>query len=372
MTYNLKREACERDGVPFDRDSEFDSQQTIDLIATALRGAGHTVQLVEATADLPQWFLAHEVDLVFNIAEGIHGEHREAQVPAVLELLGIPYTGSNSVTLSLALDKAKAKQILASEGLPTPAWQLWPNAATPLDPRLTFPRIVKPNREGSSKGIWRENVVRDEAALRRQAAFLMARYQQELLVEEFIQGTELTVGVLGPEALPILEIDFTPCRGSGEYFYSWRMKEFQGDAARGLAPALHCPARLDARMTAILQDTARRAHRALGCADVSRTDIRLRADGTPFVLEVNPLPGLHPSDSNFPVMAAAAGYTHQALIQRIVELAMSRRHQISRVRPTARVAGDARIGTAVPPQKPSASGLAESRGGFGRSRTKEE
>jgi len=324
LTYNLRREVYERDGVPYDGDSEFDSQKTIDTIVTSLRAFGHTVHLVEATEDLPQWFLTHAVDLVFNIAEGTHGPHREAQVPAILESLGVPCTGSNSITLALALDKAKTKQILACEGIPTPPWQLLPTPHALLNPRLEFPLIVKPNREGSSKGIWRESVVGDEPSLRRQVAQLYERYRQEILVEEFIDGIELTVGVMGHEPLPILEIDFTPCRDSGEFFYSWRMKEFQGNRSMGLSPALHCPARLEASLTARVQDMAVRAHRALGCADVSRTDIRLRADGTPFVLEVNPLPGLSPLDSNFPVMTTAAGFSHEALIQRIVELAMAR------------------------------------------------
>lgn len=282
------------------------------------------MSLAEATQALPQWFLAHRVDLVFNIAEGTRGEHRESQVPAILESLGIPFTGSGSVTLALALDKAKTKQILAFDGVATPAWQLFPTPTTPLNPKLGFPLIVKPNREGSSKGIWRESVVGDEAALRRQVACVYERYRQEVLVEEFIEGLELTAGVLGDEPLPILEIDFSSCQRSGERFYSWRMKEFQGDASMGLAPALHCPARLDAATAARVQAIALRAHRALGCADFSRTDIRLRADGTPFVLEVNPLPGLSPLESNFPAMTSAAGLSHHALIQRIVALAMAR------------------------------------------------
>ena len=180
MTYNLRRQVCEQGGLPCDGDSEFDNQDTIDTIVSALRSYGHTVHLVEATTDLPHWFLSHEVDLVFNIAEGLHGEHRESQVPAILESLGVPFTGSNSITLALALDKAKTKQILASEGIPTPT--------TPLNPRLAFPLIVKPNREGSSKGIWRESVVADEASLRRQVAIVYERYHQEVLVEEFIEG----------------------------------------------------------------------------------------------------------------------------------------------------------------------------------------
>ena len=282
------------------------------------------MHLVEATSVLPQWFLTHTVDLVFNIAEGTHGEHRESQVPAILESLGVPFTGSNSVTLALALDKAKTKQILASEGIPTPPWQLFPTPSTLLSPRLEFPLIVKPNREGSSKGIWRESVVGDKAALRHQVTHVYERYRQEVLVEEFIDGVELTVGIIGHEALPILEIDFSPCQPSAEFFYSWRIKEFQGDAARGLAPSLHCPARLNGPTSAQVQDVALRAHRALGCVDFSRTDIRLRADGTPFVLEINPLPGLSPLESNFPMMTTAAGISHHALIQRIVELAMAR------------------------------------------------
>jgi D-alanine-D-alanine ligase len=271
-----------------------------------------------------------------------------------MESLGVRFTGSGSVTLALALDKAKTKLILLSEGIPTPAWQLFATPQTPLDPRLVFPLIVKPNREGSSKGIWRESVVEDHAALRRQVARVYELYRQEVLVEEFIHGTELTAGVLGEAALPILEIDFSSC-SKDEYFYSWRMKEFQGNASMGLTPALHCPARLDAAAAARVQDLALRAHRALGCNDFSRTDIRLRADGTPFVLEINPLPGLSPVDSNFPIMTAAAGLSHAALIQRIVSLALARYGRGAARRPIQPAADT------HPPQARSSNPLAVSR-----------
>ena len=338
---------------PLDVDSEFDTQSTIDTIVTALQSAGQTVHLVEANEEMPHWFLTHRVDLVFNIAEGLRGAHRESQVPALLESLSIPCTGSNSVTLALALDKAKTKIILAAEGIPTPRWQLFPTLETTLKPHLEFPLIVKPNREGSSKGIWRESVVGDEAALRRQIQRIFNQYRQEVLVEEFIDGKELTVGVLGQEALPILEIDFSPCRTSGEYFYSWRMKEFQGDVTRGLIPALYCPARLTPETTAHVQAIALKAHKALGCGDLSRTDIRLRADGMPFVLEVNPLPGLSPLDSNFPLMTQAAGLSHDALIRRIVALAMARG--------TVRALEAPGRGTVTPQEPAPSHGLAESR-----------
>lgn len=313
--------------MPFDFYSEFDSPDTIEAIAGALRAGGHQVELVEADEQLPTWFLTHPVEVVFNIAEGTHGAHRESQVPAVLEALQIPFTGSNSVTLALALDKAKTKQVLAYEGIPTPAWQLFTDPDTALDQRLVFPLIVKPNREGSAKGISRESVVHEEATLRHQVSRILAQYHQEVLVEEFIEGRELTIGVLGnhqPQALPVLEIDFATCQRSGEFFYSWRMKEYQGHDELGLTPHLHCPARLSPELTASVQAIALRAHRALGCADLSRTDIRLRDDGTPFVLEVNPLPGLDPLESNFPIMTNAAGMAYPVLINRLVELAVGR------------------------------------------------
>ncbi len=313
--------------VPFDFYSEFDSPATIESIAQALRTSGHTVHFVEADDELPRWFQTHAVDLAFNIAEGVRGAHRESQVPAVLETLGVPFTGSNSLTLALTINKAKTKRILAYEGIPTPAWQLFTAPDQPLNPQLTFPLIAKPNREGSAKGISRESVVSDEAGLRRQVRRIVEQYHQEALVEEFIDGAELTVGVLGnddPQVLPILEIDFSSCGASGEFFYSWRMKEYQGDESLGLTPRFYCPARLSQELTAKVQTIALRAHQALGCLDLSRTDIRLRADGTPFVLEVNPLPGLDPHESNLPIMVAAAGIPYPVFMHRIIDVALAR------------------------------------------------
>lgn len=296
-------------------------------IAGALRAGGHEVMLVEADRRLPEWLRAHPVDVAFNIAEGFDGDNRESHTPALLEFLGIPHTGSSATTLAIALDKARTKQLLLAEGIPTPAFQLFVAGTEPLDPRLRFPLIVKPNREGSAKGIGLESVVQDAPALRRQVRRVRQAYRQEALVEEFIAGTELTVGVLDdgvPRALPVLEIDFAPCRASGEYFYSWRMKEYQGDIAQGLVPRLHCPARLSDDVTARVQALAVRAHRALGCDDLSRTDIRLRADGAPFVLEVNPLPGLDPTESNLPFIASEAGLSYPRLINGILASAVDR------------------------------------------------
>ena len=343
MVYNLKRPVRAHDALPVDFYSECDSTSTIEAIAEALRRGGHAVHLVEADANLPAWLAAHPVNVVFNIAEGAAGPHRESQVPAILESLGIPFTGSDSVTLALALDKARTKQVLAYEGIATPAWQLFEHVEAALNPKLAFPLIVKPNHEGSAKGIWRDSVVRDEIELRRQIRRILEQYRQPALVEEFIDGIELTVGVLGNApsmALPVLEIDFASCATSGEFFYSWPMKEYQGDIARGLAPTFHCPARLEVSSTRKIQALAIRAHQALGCREFSRTDIRLRADGVPFVLEINPLPGLDPSESNFPIMTTAAGLSYPTVINRLVEMAVVRSRGSARLQePPSHIVG---------------------------------
>ena len=321
LTHNLKPVVHPAD-VPEDAYSEFDSVQTVQAIAAALRAHGHRVELVEATRDLPAWFRAHPVDLVFNIAEGIGGEARESRVPAILDFLDIPYTGSGVLSLALALDKAKAKYLFQAGGIPTPGFQLFTDPAQLLDASLRFPLIVKPNREGSGKGIWASSVVTTPQELHTQIREVWARYDQPVLIEEFIEGTELSVGVFGnapARAFPILEVDFSTCEGSGERFYSWRMKEFQGNRALRLTPTFWCPARLPESVVARVQAAALAAHEVLDCRDVSRVDVRLDAQGTPFVLEVNPLPGLDPEESNFPRMAKAAGMTYEALIHGIVE-----------------------------------------------------
>ena len=323
LTYNLKPEAPSP-GDSEDAYSEFDSAKAVQQVAGALRAGGHHVYLVEATPDLPAWFRAHRVDLVLNLAEGASGEARESRVPAILDFLGVPYTGSGVLALALALDKGKAKQLFRANGIPTPAFQVVTRPGTPLDPALRFPLIVKPNREGSAKGIWASSVVTTPEEAARQVQRVLARYAQPALVEEFIEGTELTVGLLGDEVLPLLEIDFSSCEGSGERFYSWRMKEFQGDRARRLTPTFWCPARLAPAVAAGVRAAARCAHDVLGCRDLSRVDVRLAADGTPYVLEVNPLPGLDPEESNYPMMARAAGLDYPALLERLVQSAAAR------------------------------------------------
>lgn len=326
LTYNLKEKD---ESKPPDYFSEFDSQETIDAITSALRKKGHNVLPVEAgNPDIVSYFRKNRVDMVFNIAEGRAGKYRESQIPAILDYLKIPYTGSNTFALALALNKSATKKILKAEGIPTPRSQLFSRGSEKIDGALSFPLIVKPNFEGSAKGILSSNVVRDTEELYSRVRDLMKIYNQAILAEEFINGKELTVGVLENGStiiLPILEIDFSDCSGSGEYFYSWKMKEFQGNKEMGLVPHFYCPARLDKNTERLVKETALKTHRAVGCFDISRTDIRLNEEGVPYVLEINPLPGLNPKDSNFPIMAYAAGMQYDDLIETILLGAFKRR-----------------------------------------------
>lgn len=319
LTYNLKKKD---DTKPADYFSEFDSVETVDAISAALKSNGHVVDLVDVgEKDLFSFFKEAKVDLVFNIAEGKHGKFRESEIPAILDYLSVPYTGSNTFSLALALNKALTKKILKAENIPTPNFQLFVKGDEELDPGLRFPLIVKPNYEGSAKGIGVSNVVGTQDALFSKVKELMTTYKQGILAEEFIEGKELTVGILENgkvSVLPILEIDFSSCANSGEYFYSWRMKEYQGNTSLGLVPTFHCPARLDKEVEEQVKEVARRTHQALGCCGISRTDIRLSRENIPYVLEINPLPGLNPKESNFPIMAYAAGMKYEELIEAII------------------------------------------------------
>ncbi|MCI0585116.1 MAG: ATP-grasp domain-containing protein, partial [Chloroflexi bacterium] len=203
FTYNVKRV---HEG---DNEAEWDPPETIISIANALARHGHIVVHLEATPDLPRVLAEADVDLIFNIAEGVEGRNREAQVPALCELLGVPYTGSDSATLAIALDKALCKKVLMQHDILTPKFQVMDSERERLSKELQFPLIVKPNAEGSSKGIGATNVVDTEEELRAAVKKIVETYRQPAIVEEYIKGREFTVGLLGdkrPRVLPPMEI----------------------------------------------------------------------------------------------------------------------------------------------------------------------
>jgi D-alanine-D-alanine ligase len=310
FTYNVKRSA---DG---DDEAEWDPPETIIAIANALARQGHIVVHLEATPDLPRVLAEADVDLIFNIAEGVEGRNREAQVPALCELLGIPYTGSDSATLAIALDKALGKKVLLQHDILTPKFQLMESARERLDSEMRFPLIVKPNAEGSSKGIGSTSVVDTEEELRAAVKTIVERYRQPALVEEYIAGREFTVGLLGdkrPRVLPPMEIKFKAPQDSRPVYDYGVKQEWEKHVY------YECPAKLTESELKAMEKIARATFWALDCRDVARVDMRMDAEGRIYVLEVNPLPGLTPDYSDLVLIAKACGMQYDQLIAEIMQ-----------------------------------------------------
>ncbi len=310
FTYNVKRSA---DG---DDEAEWDPPETIIAIANALARQGHIVVHLEATPDLPRVLAEADVDLIFNIAEGVEGRNREAQVPALCELLGIPYTGSDSATLAIALDKALGKKVLLQHDILTPKFQLMESARERIAQDMKYPLIVKPNAEGSSKGIGSTSIVDNEEDLRAAVKDCVERYRQPALVEEYIAGREFTVGLLGdkrPRVLPPMEIKFKK-KDNPRPVYDYTVKQDWEEYVY-----YECPAKLTEAEQKAMEKIARATFWALDCRDVARVDLRMDAEGRIYVLEVNPLPGLTPDYSDLVLIAKASGMEYDQLIAEIMQ-----------------------------------------------------
>jgi D-alanine-D-alanine ligase len=321
ITFDLKADLPESANLPDDFQEEFDSPVTIEAIAFALRALGHEVQLLGDGRELLEHLLHDPPDFVFNIAEGQGiGRCREARVPAVLEMLGIPYTGSDPLTLAATLDKDVAKRLVQSAGVPVPRWTVL-EANHDLEllsvlSRLPYTTIVKPAWEGSSKGIRGNCVVDRPHELLEAVSTLREAHPQPILAEEYIAGEELTVGIVGntkPHILGILRV--VPNQPDERFVYSLEVKrDFRRQVRYEYWPA---------RRAEAVADAALNAYKALGCRDVSRIDFRLK-DGIPYFLEVNPLPGLNPESSDLVILSQLAGWSYEQLIQRILQAAGTR------------------------------------------------
>ena len=327
FTFNVKRIKPEIDGRK-DEEAEYDPPTTIQAVREAIAAAGHEVIDLEATTELPNVLAATPVDVVFNMAEGIKGRNREAVVPALLELLDIPYSGSDPTALSIALDKAIAKRIVRQHGILTPNFMTLTTGKERLPRDLKFPLIVKPNAEGSSKGVHRTSVVDTEAELREAAREMIAKYDQPALVEDYIAGREFTVGLLGerrPKVLPPMEVVFLA--KEAHPVYSFEYKQDWSSKIRYDVPAQLEPGQLKA-----LERAARECFIALGCRDVARVDFRMDLQGRVYFLECNPLPGLTPGWSDLVLIAKAAGLEYPALISEILSGAIRRYKERERER----------------------------------------
>jgi D-alanine-D-alanine ligase len=312
ITFDLKAELPAGHDLPDDHQEEFDSPATIEAIAAVLRARGHEVVALGDGPEMLRKLLADPPDMVFNIAEGQGtSRSREARVPAALEMLGIPYTGSDPLTLAVTLDKDVARRLVRSHGGIVPRGEVFaPDADLSIvrsRPELPYTTIVKPAWEGSSKGI-RGKCVVDTPAELADALEVRRDQRQPLLAEEFIAGEELTVGVLR----------VVPLKNNQRFVYSLEVKRDYANNVR-----YECPPKLPAEHLRAVEKAALLAYRALGCRDVSRLDFRLR-DGVPYFLEVNPLPGLNPETSDLVILSRMSGLGYEGLIEGILDAAMRR------------------------------------------------
>jgi len=340
---NLKKNAPTWVGMSPDYWDDLDSEETINAISAALESGGHQVTFVEGDVTLYDRLRELRPDICFNITEGHFGDSREAQVPAMLEMLRIPYTGSRLLTLALSLDKPMTKRVLSYHSLPTPPFQVFERLDEVLDPEMQFPLFVKPSREGTGMGITAESVVYDMGQLLRQLRQLFERYDQPVLAERFIEGREITVGMVGNLSSPVawrlpddeearrisggllffppLEVDMTRYPAEEAGVYTNRIKTVLAHEFYYL-----CPAPLTEDQVEELNWLAAATFRVTGCFDVARVDFRLDANDNdkPYILEINPLPGLNPEYSDLAIEAQADGWSYDVLVNRILDEAIER------------------------------------------------
>ncbi len=321
ITCDLREEWPLRPDDPHDAAAEFDKPETLAEIAAALEAAGHVVERIgNAEAVLRRLDDLRE-DLIFNICEGREGRNRESQVPLLLEMRGMPFVGSDALTMGLTLDKVLAKKCFLADGIPTPPFVSVETAddLAAVVESLDRPWFVKPRWEGTSKGLTDASCVETPEALERQVERIRSLYRQPALVESFIRGTEFTVAVLGnrpPRAMPVVQVGLDGRPMSGGRFYTFELIE---DSRLGYL----CPARIPPGLERILQECAVRAYRSVGCRDLGRVDFRVDERGRPYVLEVNPLPFLGRADV-FGIFPPVIGRTYESVIQEIVEHAAFR------------------------------------------------
>ncbi len=323
LAYDLKSAVPMDAAGPEDALEEYDSRETVELLAAAFEAAGHSVVMLGGGREFLENILSQKVDFVFNIAEGRgNSRSRESQVPAVLEMMGIPYSGSDSHCLTVCLDKPLAKNLVAAEGMATPRWQVINDeedlAKIPWE-RFPFPAIVKPAYEGSSKGIRLTSVVESRDQMTKEVSRLLNDYRQPVMVEEFISGDEVTVGVIGnspPRVIGMMRI--LPRRREKRFIYSLEVKRDYLNLVD-----YECPARLGDEVLTRITLASLKIFRILGCRDFARLDFRLGPDGVPHFLEINPLPGLG-SYSDLVIMTDKLGWTHQELIKAVLDAALKR------------------------------------------------
>jgi len=320
LVYDLRKDYLAA-GFSEEQVAEFDAEETIAALEKAICAAGYVVERIGNGRELCRRLGSGDRwDLVFNIAEGVKGRSREAQVPALLEMFEIPYVFSDPLVCAVSLDKATAKRLVGAAGLPTARFCVIEHERDVAGVNLGFPLFAKPIAEGTGKGVDHRSRIMSQAQLRQVCRRLLRRYAQPVLVEEYLPGREFTTGILGTgRAARVLgTMEVIVKENAPTQDYSFEVKE-------------HCerfvdylPMKRD-RLGREVENLALAAYRAMECRDAGRVDIRLDRRGQPVFMEINPLPGLNPGHSDLPMIAAQAGLTYEELIAAILRSALARR-----------------------------------------------
>ena len=331
LTFNIRHAKPSLKNRQAIEEAEFDEPSTIRGISKAIKKLGHKVFLVEANKNAYLKFkkLRAKIDLVFNIAEGISGQDREAQIPAMLEMLKIPYVGSKPLTQAICLNKAKTKEILKFHHVPTAPFQIFKTGEEKTKKYLKFPLIVKPNCEGSSKQIFQNSFVKNEKTLRKKVRKIIRNLEQPALVEEFLGGREFTVSLIGNnpvEVLPPVELNFSVLPKDFIPMDSYEVKWIL-DNPESKIKTIICPAKINEKLWQRIKEICLKTKEVLEILDWCRIDLRLDKKGVINVLEVNQTPGIIPDpkeNSRFPLAARAAGYTFEEMLAKIIKVTCER------------------------------------------------
>lgn len=309
--------------------AEWDSEETIDAVKSALEAGGHDVTGIECNADAYEKLRILRPEFVFNVAEGFSGPSRESQIPSLLEMLNIPFTGSDSVTTGLCHDKSRCKEILSYYKIPNTKFIIT-DAIHNIKEKITFPKFVKPLHEGSSKGIYNSSVVNNSSELRNEIQRIKECYQQFSLVEDYLEGKEFTVAMLGNgdevKVLPIVEINLDSVPEGFNKIYSYEVKWFF-DTRENKLDIFSCPADIEPELYKNIEDICKAAYKALRIRDWARIDVRLDKKNNPYIVEINPLPGILPDpadNSCYPKAAREAGMDYNAMINAVLNCAIDR------------------------------------------------
>jgi D-alanine-D-alanine ligase len=331
FTFNVKNTVPSKN-IAAQIEADFDAPETIAGIKKVLETAGHCVTGIEADEDAPGKLsaLKRSKIFVFNIAEGLKGEAREAQMPSLFEMLQIPYTHSGPLAQAISLDKTLTKIVLLHHGIRTPKFQFLKSIKDPLDRTLRFPLIVKPNSEGSSIGIFNDNLVFDELKLFERIGWIFHQFHEPVLIEEYIDGREFTVSVLGnnpPRVLPIVEQNFSIFPENMPRITSYEAKWFFEDHIPDIRDAYFCPADISSDLARQIENISLQAYKTIDCKDVARIDFRVDKNNRIYVIEINTLPGMIPDPSvisYLPIAAKAAGISYEGLVNTILNEAVMR------------------------------------------------